>query len=129
MLSCDNLKQADIDLWFQARQLRVSASGGAHGMKTLTKKTAELVAKDMMIDRKIGIPAIKCGKANGKEAKKLYASLYGYNLTDVGVIVSDNQPCLCASLHGVVRDEEGGIILKCVEVKCPITCKDLPIVD
>ncbi|KAJ8665860.1 hypothetical protein QAD02_007522 [Eretmocerus hayati] len=128
-LSCETIAQADSDIWHSARRSRVTASKKAHSIKTLTKKTAESLALDMMMTKKIDTPATRYGKLNEKRAKELYTELYGYVLKDVGVIISYKQPWLCASLDGVVVEKDQSVILKCVEIKCPITCKDLPIID
>ncbi|KAJ8674745.1 hypothetical protein QAD02_010531 [Eretmocerus hayati] len=88
-LSCDTGEQSDSNLWFAARQPRVSASKGAHSIKTRDKKTAESLASDLLVQRKLDTPATRYGKANEQKAKDLYTSLHdGYILKDVGVIVS-----------------------------------------
>ncbi|KAJ8674749.1 hypothetical protein QAD02_010535 [Eretmocerus hayati] len=129
-LSRDTFKQSDSDLWFAARRPRVSASKGAHSIKTRDKKTAESLASDMLVQRKLDTPATRYEKANEQKAKDWYTSLHdGYILEDVGVILSPKQPWLCASLDSVVIDQDKWLIIKCAEVECPITCKNLPIVD
>lgn len=43
------------------------------------------------------------------------------------MIISKQQPWLCASIDGVVINH--GCVMKIVEFKCPTKCKDLPVVD
>ncbi|KAJ8672210.1 hypothetical protein QAD02_003469 [Eretmocerus hayati] len=87
-LSYESIEQSDSDISHNARCSRVTASKSAHSIKTLTKKTAESLALDMMMNKKIDSPARRYGKLNEKRAKELYTKLYGYVLIDVGVIIS-----------------------------------------
>ncbi|KAK0159870.1 hypothetical protein PV327_010936 [Microctonus hyperodae] len=66
-------KQSNCNKWFKARQLRISASKNVHSIKQ-----------------------------NEKVAKELYEKLYEVEIIKLGVLVSEKQPWLCASLDGLV---------------------------
>ena len=81
----------------------------------------------MLFYKDIKTPAIKYGNKNETCAKKLYEKLSNCEIKNVGVLVSFKQPWLCASLDGVVIQD--GCVIKIVEIKCPITCEKVKIVD
>lgn len=48
-------------------------------------------------------------------------------LINVGVIVSDNQSWLCASLNGVLV--KNSVVTRAVEIKCPILCEKQAVIN
>ncbi|KAK0072313.1 hypothetical protein PV325_011565 [Microctonus aethiopoides] len=102
-LCCRTLNQSQCQEWDQARRSRLSASSNIHSIKVQIRKT---------IDN------------HENKAKEKYEYIYGCEVKKVGVIVSKQQPWLCASV--VIED---GCIVRIVGFKCPIKCKNQPVVD
>ncbi|OXU23926.1 hypothetical protein TSAR_009692 [Trichomalopsis sarcophagae] len=91
------------------------------------KKTIESLVSDVLFLKKVNTAATQYGTQHETHAKKEYIKLFNCDVKKVGVIVCKNNPWLCASLDGVVVED--GCVKKVVEFKCPITCKEKPIVD
>ncbi|KAJ8666995.1 hypothetical protein QAD02_008657 [Eretmocerus hayati] len=123
----DTIRQAESDIWFAVRRLRISASKEAHSIKAMIKRTVESLVLGMAYPKKICTQAMKYSNRNEKIAKQDYKRVYGCELIDMGVIVSPFQPCLCGSPDAVVVND--GCITKIVEIKCPEICEEKPIID
>ncbi|XP_058467359.1 uncharacterized protein LOC131440258 [Malaya genurostris] len=118
-------------LWFAARKLRISASEKAHKIKVRTsRKPAHNLAKDLINSKTVDHPNLMYGSQNEKIALNLYRKQNNnYIIFEIGVLVSEYEPWLCASLDGVVIGKESGLVEKVLEIKCPINCKDQSIFD
>lgn len=147
-LCCETLGQSNCEKWFSQRLIRISSSKDVHDIKSRNTKSVEKLVSDMLYPKKIDTPATKYGNKNESKAKALYKQMYNVEIKDVGLIVKYKQPWLCGSPDGVVieglcsspdeeliegsPDEEvieGGLIKKIVEIKCPMTCEKVPIVN
>lgn len=126
-LCCDTLKQSKCSKWFQARSLRLSASKQVHSIKTRSKKTIEALVSEMLDSKKVDTPALRYGIKHESDAMLEYENMFNVKVHKVGLLVSEKQPWLCASLDGVVT--QNGCIQKIVEFKCPFSCEKLPVVD
>lgn len=126
-LCCDTLEQSNCQSWFEARKLRISASINVHCIKRRVKKPVESIVAEMLYPKDVKTAATRYGRDNESLAAEKYQKVHGTNVKKVGLIVSEQQPWLCASLDGVVF--ENGTISKIVEFKCPSSCAKLPIVD
>ncbi|KAG5858289.1 hypothetical protein JTB14_025697 [Gonioctena quinquepunctata] len=126
-LACDTLVQSECDEWFNSRYLRISASKKAYCIKSGVKKTVESLIGDMLFPKKLDISATIYGREHESKARVMYKSLFNVNVMNVGVVVSEKQPWLCASLDGVVIEDSK--ITKIVEIKCPSSCEKKSIVD
>lgn len=126
-LACDTLQQSKSDKWFSARYLRVSASQNAYSIKSRKTKTVESLVGDMLFPKQFDVSATQYGRSHEADARKLYEAVFDVKVETVGVIVSEKQPWLCASLDGVVF--KNNTIVKIVEFKCPSSCQQLPIVN
>ncbi|OXU16251.1 hypothetical protein TSAR_010168 [Trichomalopsis sarcophagae] len=126
-LCSDTIDQANNEKWFDARSLRVSASKNVHEIKVRKTKTVESLVSQMLFPKTVKTAALSYGKENEVNAAKKYEKVYGVKVTKIGVLVSEKQPWLCASLDGIVI--ENGNIVKAVEFKCPSSCEKIPVVD
>lgn len=126
-LSWDTIKQSKCDKWFKERRSRISASSKAHNIKVRKTKTVESLVMDMLHPKNFSAASTQYGIRNESQAKQEYQRQFNCNVEAVGVIVSESQPWLCASVDGVVVKD--GCAYKLVEFKCPSTCEKKPIVD
>lgn len=126
-LACETLDQADNKDWFAARKKRISASKNAHRIKSRVTKSVESLVSDILFEKKISSKCTQYGIANERNARSDYEHIYKVSVKQVGVIVSEYQPWLCASLDGIVVHD--GVIDKIVEIKCPESCKNLPVMN
>ncbi|KAG5887810.1 hypothetical protein JTB14_019401 [Gonioctena quinquepunctata] len=94
-LSRNQIVKLACDEWFNSRYLRVSASKNAYCIKSRVKKTVESLIGDMLFPKKLDIRATRYGREHESKAREMYESLF--NVMNVGVVVSEKQPWLCAS--------------------------------
>lgn len=113
--------------WYSARRLRLSASSNIHQIKIRRKKTIEILVGELINPKTVGCAATRYGLSQEELAKNFYETLYGCEVKKIGLVISKYQPWLCASVDGVVTKDK--CILKLVEFKCPLSCKNKPIID
>lgn len=70
---------------------------------------------------------MKYGVENETKAREEYKKLCNVCVQQLGVLISKNQPWLCASVDGIVCKENN--VIKIVEIKCPSSCRDKSVVD
>ncbi|XP_063548933.1 uncharacterized protein LOC134756064 [Cydia strobilella] len=126
-LCSDTIEQSMCEEWYSARKLRISSSTNVHNIKVRKTKTVERLAQQILFPNPIDCSATQYGKNNEKYALEEYQILTTCRVIRLGVIVSKDQPWLCTSVDGVVVCDE--CVRMLVEVKCPISCKNQPIVD
>lgn len=126
-LCCETLGQSTCAEWYAARQLRLSASKNVHSIKVRTTKTIESLVSEILHPKKIDCVSTRYGLNNESLAREEYERVNNCTVKRVGIIVCKFQPWLCASLDGVVVED--GCISKLVEFKCPILCKDKPVIN
>lgn len=126
-LFCDTVEQSTCNEWYISRRLRILASKNVHSIKSRIKKTIESLVSDMLFPKKLDTPAMQYGRCNEPFARQEYEKLFSCKVKQVGVIVSQIQPWLCASLNEVVVEE--GCITKIVEFKCPLSCEKIPVIN
>lgn len=122
--------QSYSDEWFSARNIRISASSRAHSIKTRQSKNIDALINKFLTPSNFTGQAKKnthYGLKNEGKALKDYETIHGTKVIQIGVVVSKTQPWLCASPDGVVVEDF--CITKLVEIKCPISCEKLPVVD
>ena len=91
------------------------------------RKPVEKLMSDMLFPKKTDTPALRYGRKTESTAAKEYESLYSTSIKKVGLIVSEIQPWWCTSLDGI--SVKNNSIMNIVEIKCPISCKKLQVVD
>lgn len=126
-LARDTIQQSKCRDWFANRRLRLSASSNIHKIKSRTRKSIESLVQEILFPSKADVEATSYGIENEPKAKTLYEKIYGVRVKSVGLVVHFLQNWLCASMDGVVVDDD--IIKKIVEFKCPWSCKEKKIVD
>lgn len=126
-LCCETMQQSNCGKWFDIRSFRVSASKNVHEIKSRQTKPIEKLVSAMLFPTKIDNAALRYGRKYEKNAAKEYERLYDAIVEKLGVIISEKQPWLCGSLDGIVVKNES--VLKVVEFKCPISCRNVPVVD
>lgn len=126
-LCCDTVQQSQCNEWFEARRCRISASANVHAIKRRIKKTVESLVAEMLFPKHVDTSSTRYGSSNESRALAEYAKLYGVSIKKVGLMISQKQPWLCASLDGVVI--ENGFLSRIVEMKCPSTCVKQPVFD
>lgn len=126
-LCSETIDQSTSSKWQLARSCRFSASTTVHKIKVRKTKTIESLLEELFFPKQCNLPAMQYGKKNESVARRLYETMLNKQVKEVGVIVSKDQPWLCASPDGIVVED--GCIVGLVEIKCPSSCEKLPIVD
>ena len=126
-LCCDTIEQSMCKRWFLERALRISSSSNVYFICSRKTKTEEALFQEMLNAKNINLSSCKYGKDTESKARKIYEEHFNVEVKEIGVLVSFNQPWLCASVDGVVLKE--GSVTKFVEIKCPSSCKEKPIID
>lgn len=115
--------------WYAERRLRLTASR-AHSIKTRRCAFVDL-AFLMLEERELyagrGLRNVKYGLANEDIAKRTYAKRYGRLVFDCGLVIHPRQAFLAGSPDGLVHTSDGS--MRVLEVKCPISCENKPIID
>jgi hypothetical protein len=88
--------------WFEARKVRISASTRAHSIRTMRRGRELDVAQKFLVPNNNVHENLEYGKRNEKIACTEYEKIHGVKVIAVGVLVSQYQPWLCASLDGIV---------------------------
>ncbi|XP_068085057.1 uncharacterized protein [Anabrus simplex] len=128
-ISLDTLSQSGSPRWFQERKIRISASTKAHRIKT-TRYNFDTLALAFVTESPIGRAALNnlsYGSEMESEAIECYGSSFGVRVIRCGLIIHKKQPWICGSPDGIVL--RGNVADRVLEVKCPSSCKDKPIVD
>ena len=129
--------QADCELWHQERKLRITASMMKEvcHRKDSTDCKAFLLKK--LVPKTIHTAAIHYGNQHEQDAVTAYKNFhlkhYGteVNVESCGLFVSPSEPWLAASPDGIVTNPLNSTTQHrgCLEVKCPILCKQKSITD
>lgn len=129
-LCCDTLGQSDNKIWFENRQLRISASSNVYHIKIRSRKPVEKLVNEILYPVSVDVRATKYGLKSEQCAINLYQKLYNVKIQQVGLMVHRVQSWLCASAYAIVIGNVGGnVVYQLVEIKCPITCKEVPVVS
>ncbi|XP_043274335.1 uncharacterized protein [Venturia canescens] len=114
--------------WFMARKLRITASSKAHAIKTRTKRNlVKMIEAFLNVVHTKSYAAMQYGQKMEKIAREHYETLLNVQVLIIGTVVLQAQPWLSASPDGVVIED--GCITKLVEIKCPYSCKNVPVYD
>ena len=126
--------QSDSPLWHHERTLRITSSI----MKEVCHRkdsTNSFVLKKLT-QKPIDVIAMRYGKEHVKSAIALYVNYHRacgvkINVQPCGLYVDASVPWLAASPDGVVYDltQHAGKQKGCLEVKCPILCKNSLMLD
>lgn len=81
----------------------------------------------MLTSKPVNTLSMRYGIENESRAKLCYKQLFNCKVIEIGLLVSVKQPWLCASLDGIVIED--GCITKALEIKCPSSCSNQPIID
>lgn len=122
------LQQSKTTIWFGERSLRLTASK-AHLVKIRLKNFEKLV-DNLIIQTPMygkGLTNVNYGTKNEKMALQKYVDLYKHKVIDCGLVIHTLTPWLCASPDGIVVSNK--ISSKVLEIKCPISCQNKPIID
>ncbi|XP_066595450.1 uncharacterized protein [Prorops nasuta] len=126
-LALNTVRQSGCDTWFKARYIRISASKDVYSIQSRKFRSIEAIVGEKMFPKKLDVAATRYGRIHETDAKKEYERLFQVEVKTVGVIVSEKQPWLCASLDGIVL--KNSKISKIVEFKCPSSCEKKAIID
>ncbi|XP_050062272.1 uncharacterized protein LOC126551923 [Aphis gossypii] len=123
--------QSESNLWVKIRNDRISASLKAHKIKSckdLSIQNQNKLAISLLTNKNLGYQG-KINVAYGKQFENIaldfYSKSFNTSVIKCGVIIHSKNTWLCASPDGIVV--EHGKLVKVLEVKCPISCKDKPI--
>lgn len=73
-----------------------------------------------------GLTNVTFGNKNEKIALKMYMEMYKHEVKECGLIINHFNPWLCGSPDGIVISD--GKPVKVLEIKCPISCQNQPII-
>lgn len=74
-----------------------------------------------------GLKNVSFGNKFEKIALETYKQLYKYDVQECGLVIHNFNTWLCASPDGIVMSK--GKPFKILEIKCPISCQNQPIVS
>jgi len=129
MLTAQNtVTQAKSVEWMSTRCIRISSTK-AHNVKTRKANFTKL-AKDFLNEKSFSNANTEYGKRMEIVARKQFykQNLSRVRVLEVGVIVSRNQPWICASPDGIII-EKPSESFSLLEIKCPSSRKNQLIVD
>lgn len=140
-LCCNTIEQSSCTEWFLQRLIRLSASSNIYCIYVRKTKSIESLIKDFLnkknkkinlhnkksVNKNGKIDPLKYGLENESKAFEVYKKTHGVKVIKVGVMVSHTQSWLCASFDGVVMKDNSAH--KLLEIKCPFTCSEIPIID
>lgn len=115
--------------WFEERRLRISASNAARKIKT-RRANFEPLACDLLKENVLlgkAVENVEYGTENESHASREYEELFNVSAIKCGLIIHKYQPWLCASPDTLIV--ENGKISKVLEVKCPVSCGNKPVID
>lgn len=126
--------QSESKIWNDLRKYRLSASVKAHKIKTY-KTWTEVGLKNLAINickevklGKQGNINVSYGQRTEAIALETYKNEYKKIILKCGLVIDSLRPWLCASPDGIILNSNG-TIEKVLEIKCPITVKNKPIVE
>lgn len=128
------LSQADSEQWKKERVYRLSASAKAHKIKTCKNWTVEGLKKlnqIFFLDNNLGNKGninVKYGKQTESIALNEFKHLSEKNILKCGLVIDSVRPWICASPDGIILSD-AGIVESVLEIKCPISCKNKPIIE
>lgn len=121
------IQQSNTQAWFDERSIRLSASK-AHLVKirlrNFEKLAITLINEKPMFGR--GLKNVTYGNKNEKIALKKYIEMYEVEVYECGLVINHLNPWLCGSPDGIVMSD--GKPIKVLEIKCPISCQNQPII-
>ncbi|XP_067142194.1 uncharacterized protein [Centruroides vittatus] len=118
------VNQSQCTEWFSERRKRLSASI-AHRIKTRRDHYNSL-AYNLAFGKLKPTVSMKYGICNEPLAIEEFSKSYHFSVRKSGLIVNVRQPWLCCSPDGLIKVGSEFILL---EIKCPFSCKDKPIVN
>ena len=116
------LDQSKSKKWFTERKVRISASR-AHSISHARKKETSL---KYFFESMFDSSNLRYGRDMEPLAKTAYKELTANELYDSGLVIKYDNPWLCSSPDGLVKDSRNQLF--CLEIKCPSSCKDKNIV-
>lgn len=128
-LSVLTIQQSNSSEWFQQRTLRITASNG-HKLKG-HRFNVEKVVTDLLNPKITQNAAMMYGKKNEDVALKEYKQLLNpsFEIVKVGVIINLQQPWLSCSPDAILVYGKEAWQKQLVEIKCPYTCRKIPVWD
>lgn len=129
----ETIEQSHSVQWKKHRLIRISATK-CHKIKTCKNLSedsqthiAEIISKELNLFGKAAVNTAY-GLHTEKAAFEVYCEMFNKITIKSSLIINVKYPWLCASPDGLVLSKEGNIC-KVLEIKCPISCKNKPIVD
>ncbi|KAL5246383.1 hypothetical protein ACI65C_013791 [Semiaphis heraclei] len=133
LIFSQTLDQSKNVVWSEYRKLRISASMKAHKIKTLKSLTQEnqnKLALSLLHETVVkgkGASNMLYGLETENKAYNTFSSLYNVEVIKSGLIIHISKPWICASPDGLILNN--GEITSVLEIKCPSSCKNKPIID
>lgn len=133
LIFSQTLDQSKNVVWSEYRKLRISASMKAHKIKTLKSITQENQNKlalsflhETVVKGK-GASNMLYGLETENKAFNTFSLLYNVEVIKSELIIHISKPWICASPDGLILNN--GEINSVLEIKCPTSCKNKPIID
>jgi hypothetical protein len=117
------VKQSQSSMWRDERKSRLTASR-AH---RIFRARSDVKRVEYFLDMKSleGIAGVQYGLEMESTAREKFIELTGFSVVETGLVVKKNLCWLAASPDGLFLDERDRLMV--LEIKCPSSCKDLPI--
>ncbi|KYQ53351.1 hypothetical protein ALC60_07510, partial [Trachymyrmex zeteki] len=120
-------EQSESAIWHVERAVRISASR-AHAIKT-RRSNFDQLAVSLLNEKPLTGKArtnVLYGSKNENSAREMYQNIGNVSVEQCGLVIHPSQPWLCASPDGLLMGD--GKPLRVIEIKCPISCKNKPII-
>ena len=113
-------KQAESQLWYQQRRLRLTASNFGRVVKRRTKTPIANLIKHLLYRKALDVASLRWGRTHEEDARQCYISHMAkegmVTVTECGLMIDVDNPCLACSPDGLVTvNGERGLL----EIKCP----------
>lgn len=105
--------QSTCQAWHNHRKLRISASK-CHRIANARKPETRL---NYLLEKSPNLSALRYGLEEEPRAREKFTATTGFEVAQVGLVISAQQPYLCGSPDGLFLDHSGELCL--LEIKCP----------
>ncbi|XP_077500074.1 uncharacterized protein LOC144110880 [Amblyomma americanum] len=117
--------ERDFLQWKKMRACRISASSRPHNILK-SRKERHVLAEEFLSERSFWSSATAYGNALEEEAIESFSKQIEAEVHKCGLVIMLEQPWLCCTPDAIVVQ---GPTASLLEVKCPYSCRDKPIVD
>lgn len=123
------VEQSSCAEWYDFRKFRLSASKAYRVI--VRSHSFEKLAAALVKNKKFDCPATQYGILSEKRALVEFCKMFHtkFQIVNVGVLCKLSQPWICGSPDGIIVETEVPTRKYILEIKCPYSCRKMPIFD